>query len=64
MTQTSHELSQAKYCEEENLVLTSQVKAYSHQCEELKKTIVQLQEKSQNLEEQVYQKQKIASEVM
>ena len=50
--------------EEEKLVLTSQVKAYSRQCEELKKTTVQLQEKSKTLEEEVYHKERIISEVM
>ena len=50
--------------EEEKMVLTSQIKAYSRQCEELKKTMVQLQEKSKTLEEQVYHKERIATEVM
>ena len=50
--------------EEEKMILTSQIKAYSRQCEELKKTMVQLQEKSKTLEEQVYHKERIASEVM
>ena len=50
--------------DEEKLVMTSQVKAYSRQCEELKRTMVQLQEKSKTLEEQVYHKERIASEVM
>ena len=53
-----------KDLEEEKLVLTQQVKAYSRQCEELKKTMVQLQEKSKTLEEQVYHKERIATEVM
>ena len=52
-----------KELEEEKLVLTQQVKAYSRQCEELKKKMVQLQEKSKALELQVYHKEKIASEV-
>ena len=46
-----------KNLEEEKLVLTQQVKAYSRQCEELKKKMVQLQE------EQVYHKERIATEV-
>ena len=53
--------------EEDKLVLTQQVKANSHQCcqcQELKKTMLQLQEKSKTLEEQVYHKERIASEVM
>ena len=50
--------------EEEKLVLTQQVKAYSRQCEELKKTMVQLQEKSKTLKEQVYHYERIASEVI
>ena len=50
--------------EEEKLVLTSQVKAYSRQCDELKKTLYHLQEKSKTLEEQVYHKERIALEVM
>ena len=49
--------------EEEKLVLTSQVKAYSRQCEELKKTMVQLQEKSKLLEEQLHHKERIEHEV-
>ena len=52
-----------KNWEEEKLVLTSQVKAYSRQCEELKKTMVKLQEKSKLLEEQVHHKEQIATEV-
>ena len=65
LTQTSYELTQAaKDWEEEKLVLTSQVKAYSRQCEELKKTMLQLQEKSKNLEEQVHHKERVASKVM
>ena len=64
---------QAKMCslddsllnlEEEKLVLTQQVKAYSRQCEELKKTMVQLQERSKTLEEEAYHKERLASEVM
>ena len=53
--------------EEDRFVLTQQVKAYSRQCcqcEELKKTMLQLQEKSKTLEEQVYHKERIASEVI
>ena len=46
--------------EEEKMILTSQVKAYSCQCEDLKKTIVQLQEKSKNLDKA----ERIASEVI
>ena len=49
MTQTSYELTQSKDWEEEKLVLTSQVNAYSHQCEDLKKTF---EEKVGNLEEE------------
>ena len=52
-----------KDLEEEKLVLTQQVKAYSRQCEELKKTMVQLQEKSKTLDEQVHHKERIAIEV-
>ena len=51
-------------CEEEKLILISQVKAYSRQCEELKKTMLQLQEKSKCLEEQLYHKERIESEVI
>ena len=51
-------------CEEEKLILISQVKAYSRQCEELKKAMLQLQEKSKRLEEQLYHKERIESEVM
>lgn len=43
-----------KDLEEEKMVLTSQVKAYSHQYEELKKT----------MEEQFYHKERLESEVM
>ena len=53
--------------EEEKLVLMKQVKGYSRQCrqcEELKKTMLQLQEKSKSLEEEVYHKERIASQVM
>ena len=53
--------------EEDKLVLTKRVKAYSRQCrqcEELKKTMLQLQEKSKTLEEQVYHKERIASQVI
>ena len=50
-------------CEEEKLILISQVKAYSRQCEELKK-MLQLQEKSKCLEEQLYHKEQIESEVI
>ena len=57
------EEDKVKDMEEEKLVLTAQVNAYSRQCEELKKTMVQLQEKSKTLEEQVYHKERIASEV-
>ena len=49
--------------EEEKLVLIQQVKAYSRQCEELKKTMVQLQKKSKTLEDQVYHKERLATEV-
>ena len=52
-----------KNWEEEKLVLTSQVKAYSRQCEELKKMMVQLQEQSKLLEEQLHHKQLIENEV-
>ena len=47
-----------KFLEEDNLVLTSQVKAYSRQCEELKRTMIQLQEKSELLEQQLSKKEK------
>ena len=57
------EEDKVKNMEEEKLVLTSQVNTYSRQCEELKKTMVQLQEKSKTLEEQVYHKERIATEV-
>ena len=57
------EEDRTKDWEEEKLVLTSQVKAYSRQCEELKKTMVQLQEKSKTLEEKVYHKETIRTEV-
>ena len=54
-----------KDLEEEKLVLTQQVKAYSCQCEELKKTMVQLQEKSKKtLEEQMHHEERIATQVM
>ena len=50
--------------EEDRLVLIQQVKAYRRQSEELKKAMLQLQEKSKTLEEQVYHKERIASEVI
>ena len=53
-----------KDLEEEKLVLIQQVKAYSRQCEELKKVMIQLHEKSKTLEEEVYHKERIATEVM
>ena len=56
----TEEEDKVKNTEEEKLVLTQQVKAYSRQCEELKKTMVQLQE---TLEKQVYHKERIATEV-
>ena len=52
-----------KDLEEEKQVLTSQVKAYSRQCEDLKRTMVQLQENSKLLEEQLHHKEQIEHEV-
>ena len=50
--------------EEEKIVLTSQVKAYSRQCEELKKTLLRIQEESKCLQEQVNHKSRIQFEVI
>ena len=50
--------------EEEKVVLTSQVKAYSRQCEELKKSLFRIQEESKSLQEQVNHKSRIQFEVI
>lgn len=44
--------------EEEKQILTQQVKAYSRQCDDLKKTMFQLQEKSKLIEEQLHHREK------
>ena len=49
--------------EEEKLVLTSQVNGYSRQCDELKKTLLQIQNKCKSLEDQLKHKRGLENEV-
>ena len=49
--------------EEEKLVLTSQVNGYSRQCDELKKTLLQIQNKCKSLEDQLKHKTRLETEV-
>ena len=49
--------------EEEKLVLTSQVNGYSRQCDELKKTLLQIHNKCKSLEDQLKHKTGLETEV-
>ena len=49
--------------EEERLVLTSQVNGYSRQCDELKKTLLQIQNKCKSLEDQLKHKTGLETKV-
>ena len=49
--------------EEEKLVFTSQVNGYSRQCDELKKTLLQIQNKCKSLEDQLRHKTGLDTEV-
>ena len=49
--------------EEEKLVLTSQVNGYSRQCDELKKTLLQIHNKCKSLEDQLKHKTGLEIEV-
>ena len=54
---------QVAYWEEEKLVLISQVNGYSRQCDELKKTSLQIQNKCKSLEYQLKHKTGLETEV-